>query len=198
MIKVGIMGGTFDPIHYGHLLAAERARESCELDEIWFIPSFQPPLKENDPNADVDARLEMVYRAIDFQPHFRAMDIELERGGTSYSIDTVQALQELYPGRTFSYIIGSDRVNDLPQWHRIQELAEIVSFIGVERPGESIDVSSLPSYIQDRLTVIGMPLVDISSTEIRQRQADKRSIRFLVPEKVYSFIRRNSLYEKPE
>lgn len=198
MIKVGIMGGTFDPIHYGHLLAAERARESCGLDEIWFIPSFQPPLKENDPNADVDARLEMVYRAIDFQPHFRAMDIELERGGTSYSIDTVQALQELYPGRAFSYIIGSDRVNDLPQWHRIQELAEIVSFIGVERPGESIDVSLLPSYIVDRLTVIGMPLVDISSTEIRQRQADKRSIRFMVPEKVYSFIRRNSLYEKPE
>ncbi|CAH1202782.1 Nicotinate-nucleotide adenylyltransferase [Paenibacillus plantiphilus] len=198
MIKVGIMGGTFDPIHYGHLLAAERARESCGLDEIWFIPSFQPPLKENDPNADVNARLEMVYRAIDFQPHFRAMDIELERGGTSYSIDTVQALQELYPGRAFSYIIGSDRVNDLPQWHRIQELAEIVSFIGVERPGESIDVSLLPSYIVDRLTVVGMPLVDISSTEIRQRQADKRSIRFMVPEKVYSFIRRNSLYEKPE
>lgn len=198
MIKVGIMGGTFDPIHYGHLLAAERARESCGLDEIWFIPSFQPPLKENDPNADVNARLEMVYRAIDFQPHFRAMDIELERGGTSYSIDTVQALQELYPGRAFSYIIGSDRVNDLPQWHRIQELAEIVSFIGVERPGESIDVSLLPSYIVDRLTVIGMPLIDISSTEIRQRQADRRSIRFMVPEKVYSFIRRNSLYEKPE
>ncbi|WP_236340696.1 nicotinate-nucleotide adenylyltransferase [Paenibacillus plantiphilus] len=197
-MKVGIMGGTFDPIHYGHLLAAERARESCGLDEIWFIPSFQPPLKENDPNADVNARLEMVYRAIDFQPHFRAMDIELERGGTSYSIDTVQALQELYPGRAFSYIIGSDRVNDLPQWHRIQELAEIVSFIGVERPGESIDVSLLPSYIVDRLTVVGMPLVDISSTEIRQRQADKRSIRFMVPEKVYSFIRRNSLYEKPE
>lgn len=198
MIKVGIMGGTFDPIHYGHLLAAERAREACGLDEVWFIPSYQPPLKENDPDADVDARLEMVYRAIDFQPHFRAMDIELERGGTSYSIDTVQALQKQYPGRVFSYIIGSDRVNDLPQWHRIEELAEIVGFIGVERPGEPIDVSTLPSYIQDRLTVIGMPLVEISSSEIRQRRADKLSIRFMVPEKVYSFIRRNALYEKPE
>ncbi|MBW7473765.1 nicotinate-nucleotide adenylyltransferase [Paenibacillus oenotherae] len=197
-MKVGIMGGTFDPIHYGHLLAAERAREACGLDEVWFIPSFQPPLKDNEPNADTNARLEMVYRAIDFQPHFRAMDIELERGGTSYSIDTVKSLQENYPGRTFSYIIGSDRVNDLPQWHRIEELARIVAFIGVERPGESIDVSSLPVYIQDRLTIIGMPLIDISSTEIRQRQADKRSIRFMVPEKVYSFIKRNALYEKPE
>jgi nicotinate-nucleotide adenylyltransferase len=189
------MGGTFDPIHYGHLLAAETAREACELDEIWFIPSYRPPLKGAEPVADGAARLEMVYRAIDFQPHFRAMDIELERGGVSYSIDTVRALQELYPGRTFSYIIGSDRVNDLPNWHRIEELAEIAGFIGIERPGEPIDKDKLPAFISSRLTVVSMPLIDISSTEIRRRCAEGRSIRFLVPEKVYSFIRRSGLYE---
>ncbi|MFD0715041.1 nicotinate-nucleotide adenylyltransferase [Paenibacillus sp. GCM10027626] len=194
-MKVGLMGGTFDPIHYGHLLAAETAREACGLNEVWFIPSFVPPLKDHQPGADGEARLEMVYRAIDFQPHFRAMDIELERGGTSYSIDTVEALQQLYPGREFSYIIGSDRVNDLAKWHQIEKLAGLVHFIGVERPGEKIDVSSLPAYIRERLTVIDMPLIDISSTAIRQRRAAGKSVRFLVPDKVYSFMRRNALYE---
>ena len=195
MIKVGLMGGTFDPIHYGHLLAAETVREACGLDEIWFIPTFQPPLKSGEPGADGEARLEMVYRAIDFQPYFRAMEIELERGGISYTFDTVSALLEQYPDRSFSVIIGSDRVNDLPRWHRIGELAEIASFIGVERPGEPLDETRLPAYIRDRLTVIAMPLIEISSTEIRRRQAEGRSIRFMVPDKVYSFIKRNGLYE---
>lgn len=195
LIKVGFMGGTFDPIHNGHLLAAETAREACGLDEVWFIPSFHPPLKDNAPSADGSHRLEMVYRAIDFQPHFRAMDVELERGGTSFSIDSIQALQTAYPDREFSFIIGSDRVNDLPQWHLIEELAERVRFIGVERPGEVIEKSLLPSFIADRLTVIAMPLIEISSTDIRRRISEGRSIRFLVPDKVHSFIRRNHLYE---
>ncbi|SDW89901.1 nicotinate-nucleotide adenylyltransferase [Paenibacillus sp. CF384] len=195
MIKVGFMGGTFDPIHYGHLLAAESAREACGLDEVWFIPAGHPPLKENGPLADGQTRLEMVYRAIDFQPHFRGMDVELEREGTSYTIDTVKALMDLYPGREFSIIIGSDRVNDLPQWHQIAELAAMVRFIGVRRAGEELKIDELPAYLQERLTMIEMPQIGISSTDIRNRRAQGRSIRFLVPEKVYSFIRKNELYE---
>ncbi|MBP3966148.1 nicotinate-nucleotide adenylyltransferase [Paenibacillus sp. DLE-14] len=195
MIKVGFMGGTFDPIHYGHLLAAESAREACGLDEVWFIPAGHPPLKENGPLADGQTRLEMVYRAIDFQPHFRGMDVELEREGTSYTIDTVKSLMELYPDREFSIIIGSDRVNDLPQWHQINELAALVRFIGVRRAGEELKVDALPAFLQERLSIIEMPQIGISSTDIRNRRAQGRSIRFLVPEKVYSFIRRNGLYE---
>lgn len=195
LIKVGFMGGTFDPIHYGHLLAAESAREACGLDEVWFIPAGHPPLKENGPLADGQTRLEMVYRAIDFQPHFRGMDVELEREGTSYTIDTVKALMDLYPGREFSIIIGSDRVNDLPQWHQIAELAAMVRFIGVRRAGEELKIDELPAYLQERLTMIEMPQIGISSTDIRNRRAQGRSIRFLVPEKVYSFIRKNELYE---
>ncbi|WP_090980180.1 nicotinate-nucleotide adenylyltransferase [Paenibacillus sp. CF384] len=194
-MKVGFMGGTFDPIHYGHLLAAESAREACGLDEVWFIPAGHPPLKENGPLADGQTRLEMVYRAIDFQPHFRGMDVELEREGTSYTIDTVKALMDLYPGREFSIIIGSDRVNDLPQWHQIAELAAMVRFIGVRRAGEELKIDELPAYLQERLTMIEMPQIGISSTDIRNRRAQGRSIRFLVPEKVYSFIRKNELYE---
>jgi len=195
MIKVGLMGGTFDPIHYGHLLAAETAREQCGLDEVWFIPSFVPPLKDNKPGASGDERLEMVYRAIDFQPHFRAMDVELVREGTSYSFDTVQELKALYPDREFTFIIGSDRVNDLVKWHRIEELAELVSFVGVERPGEPVEADELPDFIREKLSIVEMPLIDISSTDIRTRRATGRSIRFLVPEKVHSFMRRNALYE---
>lgn len=194
MIKVGFMGGTFDPVHYGHLLAAETAREACGLDEVWFVPSGQPPLKANEPHADGEARLEMVYRAIDFQPHFRAMDVELERDGISYTIDTIKALSEIYPGRTFSIIIGSDRVNDLPEWREIEALAELVSFIGLTRAGETLALDALPSYIREKLTIVEMPLIEISSTAIRERVASGRSIRFLVPEKVHSFIRRTGLY----
>ncbi|WP_188993903.1 nicotinate-nucleotide adenylyltransferase [Paenibacillus nasutitermitis] len=194
-MKVGIMGGTFDPIHYGHLLAAETARETCGLDEVWFIPSFIPPLKDNEPGAEGHERLEMVYRAIDFQPYFRALDIELERGGTSYTIDTAEALVEHHPERSFSFIIGSDRINDLPGWHRVAELAELVSFIGVERPGAPIEKSKLPAALSDRLQIAEMPLIGLSSTDIRKRRAEGKSIRFMVPEKVYSFIQRNGLYE---
>ncbi|NBD22912.1 nicotinate-nucleotide adenylyltransferase [Paenibacillus glycinis] len=194
-MKVGFMGGTFDPIHYGHLLAAETAREACGLDEIWFFPSGHPPLKDHGPRADGASRLEMVYRAIDFQPHFRAMDVELEREGTSFTIDTIKELNGIYPGRTFSIIIGTDRVNDLPKWHEIEALAEMASFIGVTRAGEAFRLEQLPAFITDKLTVVEMPLIDISSTAIRERVAEGRSIRFMVPEKVHSFIRRNGLYE---
>ncbi|MFC4811298.1 nicotinate-nucleotide adenylyltransferase [Paenibacillus sp. GCM10023250] len=194
-MKVGFMGGTFDPIHYGHLLAAETAREACGLDEVWFVPSGHPPLKEHGPVADGDSRLEMVYRAIDFQPYFRAMNLELEREGTSYTVDTIQALAGQYPGRAFSIIIGADRVNDLAQWHDIDALAQLASFIGVTRAGETLELDRLPASIADKLTVVEMPRIDISSTAIRERAAAGRSIRFLVPDKVHSFIRRNGLYD---
>jgi nicotinate-nucleotide adenylyltransferase len=194
MIKVGLMGGSFDPIHLGHMLAAETARESCGLNEVWFIPAGSAPLKGNEPAAPADLRLEMVYRAIDFQPFFRAMDVEINREGISYSIDTVAQLAELYPDREFYFIVGADRINDLDQWHRIDELAAKVSFIGLQRPGVETDVAHLPAFIRSKLRLIRMPLIEISSTDIRNRRAEGRSIRFLVPDKVYHFIQRNELY----
>ncbi|RAP76943.1 nicotinate-nucleotide adenylyltransferase [Paenibacillus montanisoli] len=194
-MKVGFMGGTFDPIHIGHMLAAESAREACGLDEVWFIPAGQPPLKENGPVADGQTRLEMVYRAIDFQPHFRAMDVELDSDGKSYTINTIKMLHEQYPGREFSIIIGTDRVNDLAQWHEIERLAEMVRFIGMTRGGQDMKVDNLPAFLRDRLTIVEMPQIKLSSTDVRDRRAQGRSIRFLVPEKVYSFITRNGLYE---
>jgi len=194
MKRVGLMGGTFDPIHIGHLLAAETAREQCGLDEVWFIPSRTPPLKSGAPSASGEDRLEMVRLAIAGHPAFKALDLELRRPGISYSIDTVYELSARCPGCSFAYIIGGDRVNDLPRWHRIGELAEIVSFIGVARPGHPVDIGALPEMLRGRVRVIPMPQLDISSSGIRELRREGRSIRYLVPDGVHDFIVRKGLY----
>ncbi|MDF2722971.1 MAG: nicotinate-nucleotide adenylyltransferase, partial [Paenibacillus sp.] len=148
-MKVGIMGGTFDPIHQGHLLAAERAREEAGLDEVWFMPSNTPPHKPNAPKASVEQRLAMVEAAIADNRFFRAETIEIVRGGTSYTIDTIHQLKLLYPNIEFCYIIGADMVQYLPNWVRIDELARLVTFIGLGRPGYSSDTERLPASIRD-------------------------------------------------
>lgn len=195
MSKIGIMGGTFDPIHIGHLIAAETAREQCDLHEVWFIPSYGPPLKENEPGVSCERRYEMVCAAIENNPAFRAMDIELQRGGVSYSYDTVTELQRRYPADSFAYIIGSDRINDLSQWYKIEQLASLITFIGMERPTDPIDASLLPDFLQERLNLISMPAIDISSTAIRSKVSQGQSVQYLVPDSVYRYMRRYSLYE---
>jgi len=189
------MGGTFDPIHLGHLLAANTALDECDLDEVWFIPTNVPPLKEGAQGADAETRLRLVRLAIAGEPRFQAVPIELERGGVSYSIDTVNELASRNPDCSFCYIIGSDRIHDLPEWHRIEELASIVRFIGVERPGEPVDLGKLPEWIRSRVALAQMPPIGISSTDIRSRRGAGRSIRYLVTEPVYAEIVRERLYE---
>jgi len=193
--KIGIMGGTFDPIHIGHLIAAESAREQCGLHEVWFIPSYGPPLKANEPGVSGQRRYEMVCGAIESNMAFRALDIELLRGGVSYSYDTIIELQGRYPDHSFSYIIGSDRINDLPQWHQIEQLAARITFIGLERPGNSVNITALPIFLQERISLIHMPAIDISSTVIRSKVNARQSVQYLVPDSVNSYMRRYNLYE---
>jgi len=188
------MGGTFDPIHNGHLVAADAAMEAAGLDEVWFIPSAVPPLKNGAPSASGEQRLAMAKLALDGEPRFRVVAVELERGGVSYTVDTVSELAARYPGHSFAYIIGADRINDLVQWHRIERLAALVSFVGLERPGYAIDLVALPVYIREKLRIARMPQLDISSSDIRGRRANGRAIRYFVPDKVYQYIVRNELY----
>ncbi|MCM3626569.1 nicotinate-nucleotide adenylyltransferase [Paenibacillus glycanilyticus] len=195
MSRIGIMGGTFDPVHIGHLIAAEAARDGCGLDEVWFIPTYQPPLKDNQPGASSELRFQMVKEALGGNPAFKALDVELRRGGMSYSIDTVLELKRHYPDAAFSYIIGSDRINDLPKWHRIEELAELITFIGLEREGTALQLGELPEYIRQRITMAAMPPIGISSTDIRSRAQSGRTIAYLVPDTVHQFIKRRGLYE---
>ncbi|WP_424768983.1 nicotinate-nucleotide adenylyltransferase [Paenibacillus sp. sgz302251] len=195
MGKVGIMGGTFDPIHIGHLIAAEAAREQCGLEEVWFIPSYGPPLKANEPGASGERRFEMVCGAIESNPAFRALDIELQRGGVSYSYDTVLELKRSSPDTSFAYIIGSDRINDLSEWYRIEELAQHITFIGLERPTDPVLLEELPSFLKDRISLITMPAIEISSTVIRSRVNAGQSVQYLVPDIVLTYMRRYKLYE---
>ncbi|MHA6484806.1 nicotinate-nucleotide adenylyltransferase [Paenibacillus sp. strain BS8-2] len=189
------MGGTFDPIHIGHLIAAEAALEACRLDEVWFIPTASPPLKSNSPGASGEDRLQMVSAAIANHDRFRVLDIELRRGGVSYSIDTITSLREQHPSYSFAYIIGSDRMNDLPKWHRIDELAELVTFIGLARAGTVARPELLPEQLRARMTFADMPAIGVSSTDLRERIASGRSIRYLVPDAVHALIRRHGWYE---
>lgn len=193
MRKIGCMGGTFDPVHIGHLLAAESAKEAAKLDEVWFVPTSIPPHKPQ-PGTDAQTRCEMLKAAISSNPAFRLETIELEREGASYTIDTVIALQAREPDAQFYWIIGSDMVGDLPNWRKVDELADRITFIGLERPDQPANDAELPPLLRRRLLRAAMPPLGISSTDIRRRLKDGRSIRYLVPEAVHDYIRRNDVY----
>ncbi|WNC16823.1 nicotinate-nucleotide adenylyltransferase [Brevibacillus brevis] len=187
---IGIMGGTFDPIHCGHLLAAEQAREQAKLDEVWFMPTHIPPHKTREGLTSAPHRLQMVELAVADHESFRATDIELRREGPSYTYDTMEQLVREHPDCRFSFIIGGDMVEILPSWHRYEELSRMIHFIGLARPGT--DVKRVPG---DNVTFVEMPVWDISSTLIRARAAEGRSIRYLVPRAVERYIKENRFYE---
>ncbi|TCZ77048.1 nicotinate-nucleotide adenylyltransferase [Paenibacillus albiflavus] len=194
-MRIGIMGGTFDPIHLGHLIAAESVRTSCELDEVWFMPTFVPPHKSNAPKATPEERLEMVRLAVEDNPFFHPFDYELRKGGVSYSIETMTELRVKYPDHEFYYIIGGDMVQFLPKWVRIEEMVQFVQFIGLNRPGYTVDLSELPPLIAKAVTMTEMPSFHISSTYIRERCLEGLSIRYCVPKAVEAYIRERKLYE---
>lgn len=191
--RVGIMGGAFDPIHIGHLLAAEAAREQHRLEEVWFMPSHIPPHKQQ-AGVSGQQRLEMVEAAIRDHPAFKAIDIELQRGGVSYTIDTVKELSKTFPRVEFYFIIGADMVNYLPNWENIEELTSMLQFIGLQRPGSFMELDTLPPYIQNAVTLADMPLIDISSSLIRRRITEGLSVRYMVPEAVFEYMIRSGLY----
>ncbi|MDG0812070.1 nicotinate-nucleotide adenylyltransferase [Cohnella rhizosphaerae] len=197
MRRIGLMGGTFDPVHIGHLLAAEAAREAADLSEVWFIPTSVPVHKPQ-PGASGAQRRALVETAIAEHPSFRVEAAELDRQGASYTIDTVLELRERYPDVSFYWIVGSDMRDDLPHWRRIEELAELVVFIALERPGAAGEVAvaepALPDYLRGRIVRGEMPGIGISSTDIRRRCAEGRTIRYMVPERVRTEIERMGLY----
>ncbi|GIP48302.1 Nicotinate-nucleotide adenylyltransferase [compost metagenome] len=193
MRKIGIMGGAFDPIHLGHLLAAEAAREQYHLEEVWFMPSHIPPHKHQ-AGVSGQQRLEMVEAAIASHPAFKPLDIELRRGGVSYTVETIREIRSLHPDLEFYFIIGADMVNYLPKWEGIEDLAGMLSFIGLQRPGSFLELDALPPFIQEAVQLAEMPLVDISSSLIRSRLSAGRSIRYMVPDVVYEYMTRSGLY----
>ena len=186
MKKVGILGGTFDPPHYGHLLIAEEVFHALNLDMVWFIPSYEPPHKDEAKSKPKD-RVEMVNQAILDNNHFFLHTIEVERAEKSYTIDTIKLLQEQFPDITFYFIIGADMVEYLPNWYKIDELMQLVQFVGVKRPDYHLD-TDYP------VIEVNIPVMQISSTMIRDRVRRSKSIKYLVPDKVIELIKERNLY----
>ncbi|MCM3126150.1 MULTISPECIES: nicotinate-nucleotide adenylyltransferase [unclassified Paenibacillus] len=192
-MKVGIMGGTFDPIHMGHLMAAEAVKDVYKLDEIWFMPSHIPPHKHA-AGATGEQRLEMTNLATEEYGDYRVLDVEIVRGGVSYTIDTMEIIRRQHPDINLYFIIGADMVNYLSRWERIEDLTKLVTFIGVGRPGFELHLDDLPDFLQEHVLHADMPQVEISSTGIRRRLAKGRSVRFMVPKAVLDYITRSGLY----
>jgi nicotinate-nucleotide adenylyltransferase len=189
-LRVGIFGGTFNPIHLGHLLLAETARDALRLDRVLFIPAGQPPHKRPPGLLDGAVRLRMVRLAIKDHPAFAASDIELQRSGPSYSIDTVTALHRALPEAALFLLIGQDML--AVRWAAWNTLKRLCTVAAVRRPG------SRRARMRRGIRWLDMPPIDIASSDIRARVAAGRSIRYLVPAAVERYIRRQRLYEAAE
>ncbi len=185
MNKIGIYGGSFDPVHHGHLILARDALEQLALDKIIFTPAAASPFKEA-PMASADLRLAMLHAAIGKQDGFEIDDCELHRPPPSYTIDTVKEISARERDAKMVLLIGQDNVPGLPRWHRIDELKKLVRIVVLDRTGTN--VSSDYEIIQRK--------IDISATEIRNRVARGLSIRYLVPAAVEEIIRQGNLYRE--
>ncbi len=190
MKKVGLFGGTFNPPHLGHMLFAQEAMLACALDEIWFIPVNRPPHKVSEELASNQDRYDLLCASTNGNPKFSVLTIELERKGPSYTIDTVRRLQELHPDVQFYFLIGGDMIDYLPKWEQIDDLVQLITFIGAKRPGSESESDYL-DYVQ----FINMIQVDYSSTLIRERIREGKPITYMVPEAVEKLMKERGLYE---
>lgn len=192
-MRVGYFGGSFDPIHFGHLIAAQDAAEQLEVQHLVFVPAAQAPLRSDAVRARAADRLAMIHLAIDDDPRFEVTDIEIERGGVSYTIDTVSLLRKANASLKPIWIIGEDQLGKLPQWHRVEELCQLAEFAVLERPGHNTQ-TALPELPGLRLHRLRSHQIEISSSEIRRRVREKRPFRFLLPDPVINYINERSLY----
>ncbi len=201
--RIGIFGGTFDPVHVGHLIVAEQCREAGQLDQVWFIPAARPPHKQDRPLTSFAQRVEMLALAIAGMPAFRVEELEKDRPGPSYTADTLADLERLHPQCEFALLLGSDCLPDLPQWHQPERILELAELLIVARPGWPVltqEELRASLHLQERaplrLRLIHSPLIDISSRDLRQRAANQRSLRFLVPRAVECYILEKKLYQQ--
>lgn len=193
------MGGTFDPVHTGHLIIAENARISFDLDEIIFIPTGRPAHKVENGIADNQHRYEMVLLAINSNPHFSISPMEMEREGFTYTIDTIKYLRSKNPDTEYYFIMGLDSLYNFHKWKDYQELLSLCKFIVAKRPIQDNNkieekIRQLHDIYPKVIEVLESPIMDISSTDIRERISLNKSIKYLVPESVEKYIEKHQLY----
>lgn len=199
-MRLGIFGGTFDPVHYGHLLVAEQCREQCRLDAVWFIPAGLPPHKMAQTIAGGKARAEMLDLAIAGHDRFRVDRRELERTDPCYTVETLAALASEDPSRELFFVLGADSLADFPTWREPARIVELARLAVVNRGGSApADLSGLRQAlgpaVESRIDFVTIPGIDVSSTDIRQRVREGLSIRFMTPRAVECYLQTHRLYQ---
>ncbi|MEO7909825.1 MAG: nicotinate-nucleotide adenylyltransferase [Roseiflexaceae bacterium] len=196
-VRIGILGGTFDPIHYGHLATAEEARLACQLDRVLFVPASQQPLKRGTHIAAPEQRFAMTQLACTPNTAFEVSRIELDRPGPSFTLTTLETLQAAQIGKLY-FILGDDALADLTRWYAAARVVELAHIIAVGRPGSAPDltriIQALPT-LRERLTMLPGPALDISSTALRRRVAAGQPIRYQTPDAVVDYIGEHNLYQ---
>ena len=187
MEKIGIIGGTFDPPHIGHLIIANEVLQQLKLDKVYFMPNYEPPHKKRENGATAKERLEMLEIITEDHSQFFIEPIELDRTGRSYSYDTMKILTENNRQAEYYFIIGGEMVEYLPKWYRIDELVKMIQFVGVNRPNYSLD-SQYP-FIE-----VNVPLMDISSTMVRERIQAGDTVKYYLPDRLIQYIKERGLY----
>jgi nicotinate-nucleotide adenylyltransferase len=190
-LRIGILGGTFDPPHVGHLVMASEACEALGLERLLWIPSAEHPFKRGRVRTPAETRLALVRAAIQGDPRFEACDLELRREGPSYTVDTLRELTSLHPGAELVLLVGADVVREMPDWREPHEVARLARVAAITREGEGLpEGHSLPAL------PVPVTRVDVSASEIRRRVAAGQTIRYLVPEPVRALIEAAGLYRE--
>ena len=196
-IRLGVLGGTFDPLHWAHLMMAEEARVRFDLNKVLFVPAGQPPHKTDYRVSDPEHRYAMTLLATAYNTAFEVSRMEIELEGPSYSVDTIRRLKEAYgPDTGIYFIMGADEALDILQWHEANSLPELARFVVASRPGFDLAElkTRLPAPFYAAIDFLPMAPIDISATEVRARVASGKSIRYLVPDSVEAYIRKHRLY----
>jgi len=191
-MKLGIFGGTFNPPHIGHLIVAEHVCDALRLDNIVFVPAATPPHKALDGIVAAAHRVEMLRRAIQGNPNFDISDIEIARGGVSFTVDTLQQLRDEHPSDEFFLLIGMDNLPEFPTWRSPERILELATVVVMTRPGFA--ANDVPPDLKGRVRICPVPTIGIASSEIRARVKEGKSIRYLVADPVRDYIHHHNLY----
>ena len=192
-IRLGVMGGTFDPIHFGHLVAANEAASAFNLEKVLFVPTGEPWQKQVISSAD--HRFEMTKRAISKNKLFEISNVDIKRPGPTYTVDTLRDMHELYPDAELFFITGADSISKIDTWKDADQIWSLANFVGVTRPGHSLVA---PNSALGKISLLEIPALAISSTDIRARVKAGKPIEYLLPKKVIKYIRKNNLYRGTE
>ncbi len=198
-VRLGVFGGTFDPVHYAHLLLAETCREELGLTELRFVPAGNPPHKPDAAITDGHTRADMLQLAVSGYPEFVVDRRELRRSGPSFTVDTLAEFSAEFPEAELYFILGADSLRDIPSWREPDRIAQLATIVAVNRPGLPLptnqQVGEWVGRLADRVQVLQIPGTDLSATDLRQRVRDGKGLRFMTPKAVEAFIQQHAVYQ---